>query len=321
MDYPCPLMPGRQLAVIRDSQVARLVILIGLIVSCTAPRARPMSGAASSTVSPVPRPGSAAPAPDAPVSRRTGTPSAQSNAGSPPIVFLDPGHGGEDTGTIGLTEDGMVVEEKTVALALALRTAGRLRAAGIGVVLSRTDDRLPGAQPSDYTADGTTLTADGVLADLQRRIDRANASGARVLLSIHLNAYDDPSVRGTETFYDPSRPFASESYRFARLVQTSVVQALRQNGYDTPDRGVSDDTDLIADRLGALDPSYHHLVLLGPGVPGQLRPSTMPGALNEVFFLTNPAEATAAATTDMQDLIAAAYAQAIEQFLRGARSP
>lgn len=234
---------------------------------------------------------------------------------APVLVFLDPGHGGVDPGTVGTTEDGTVVEEKTIALALALQTAADLRRDGVGVVLSRTNDSLPGSTPQDYTSDGTSLTPDGVLADLQRRIDRANASGARVLLSIHMNGFDDPSIGGTQTFYDGARPFSDQSKRFATLVQENVVKALRGQGYDVPDRGATDDQQLQAESLGSLSGNYNHLVLLGPGVPGRLRPSRMPGALCEVLFLSNPAEATAASKPDVQAAVAAAFTDAIEQFL------
>jgi N-acetylmuramoyl-L-alanine amidase len=236
---------------------------------------------------------------------------------SRPVVFIDAGHGGVDTGTIGTTSDGTQVEEKNMALALALQTAADLRNAGYNVVLSRTDDSLPGSQPSDYTDGGTTLTASGVLHDLQRRIDRANASGAKLLLSIHLNAFSDPSIAGTQTFYDGARPFAAQSERFAALVQNNIVGALHADGYSFPDRGVTDDQDLQAESLGALSGDYNHIVLLGPAVPGQLQPSQMPGALCETLFLSDPAEATAVVQSQVQQVIAAGYAKAVEEYFQG----
>lgn len=269
-----------------------------------APATSSGSGRVPTTSTPNPTASSRAPAP-------TSSPAPV----HPAKVFLDPGHGGVDTGTIGYTDDGTVVEEKTIALAIALKTAGLLERDGISVELSRTNDSLPGSSPADYVSDGTMLTPDGVLDDLQRRIDRANASGASVLLSIHLNAYDDPSIGGTETFYDSSRPFAAQNERFASLIQNDLIASLRANGYDTPDRGIADDQDLITDRFGTLGADYHHLVMLGPGVPGHLHPSKMPGALSESLFLSDPAEATAANQSSMQDLIAGSYARAIEQFL------
>jgi N-acetylmuramoyl-L-alanine amidase len=227
------------------------------------------------------------------------------------IVFIDPGHGGVDNGATGTTIDGETVYEKTIALALAQRTATKLRAAGYKVVLSRTTDALPGLLASDLTPDGQSLTDQGVLNDLQRRIDRANASGAKFLLSIHLNANDDPSVSGTTTYYDSTRTFAAANLQFAQLVQTDLISGLRAKGYTTPDLGVLDDTDLDGNDLGVLPGTYNHLVLLGPASPGQLRPSLMPGALNESLFLSNVSEATAATQAAMQDLLASGYARAI----------
>lgn len=235
---------------------------------------------------------------------------------STPVVFLDPGHGGIDSGTIGTTSDGTEANEKTIALAIAQRAADHLRRDGLTVVLSRTDDTLPGAVASDYTPDGTELTPDGVLADLQRRIDLANASGASVIFSIHLNSFSDPSVGGTQTFYDSSRPFGDESQRFASLIQSTLVSALQAAGFTTPDRGVTGDQELQTESLGAVDPAYNHLILLGPEIVGRLRPSEMPGALTEVMFLSDPTEVEAVIDPVTQEIIATAYATAIEQFLR-----
>jgi N-acetylmuramoyl-L-alanine amidase len=232
----------------------------------------------------------------------------------PAVVFLDPGHGGVDTGTIGTTEDGTAIDEKTVTLALAQRAAAKLEVKGFPVVLSRTDDSLPGSTADDYTGDGIALTPQGVLADLQRRIDRANASGARVMLSIHLNGFDDPSVRGAETFYDSARVFGTQNARFAGLIQSTLIAALQGQGYDTPDRGITDDSLLSGSEFDSL-PDYNHLIVLGPGVLGALRPSTMPGALCESLYLSNPVEASAAVDPAVQDLIATAFTQAIARFL------
>jgi len=234
-------------------------------------------------------------------------------------AFIDPGHGGVDDGATGVTSDGRPVAEKTITLAIALQTAAMLEADGFRVALSRTDDSLPDLQPGDLTAEGDALTPDGVLHDLQRRIDRANASGARVLLSIHLNSFDDPEVGGAETIYDASRPFADQNLQFAQLVQQHVVAALHQAGYPVEDRGVVNDSDLVGgESLGVLPASYHHLVLLGPELPGLVNPSQMPGALSEPLFISNPKEATLATNPAIQQALARAYADAIEAFLRGA---
>ncbi|HUZ00937.1 MAG TPA: N-acetylmuramoyl-L-alanine amidase [Thermomicrobiaceae bacterium] len=232
------------------------------------------------------------------------------------VVFLDPGHGGIDSGTTGIAADGTLVEEKTVVLQIALRTAQRLRSDGVTVVLSRTSDQDPCATPSDYTADGTAFTPDGEVADLQCRIDKANASHAQALVSFHMNTFADPSVGGTTTFYDSTRSFAARSQQLAQLIQQSVIGSLHGQGFTTPDRGVVDDTQLQVETINGQPSSYNHLDLLGPVLPGKIDPpSAMPGALCEIFFLSDSSEATAAADPAMQDLLAGAFATAIEQFL------
>ncbi len=241
------------------------------------------------------------------------------NVGSgqvPVLAYIDPGHGGVDVGTQGATPDGQTVYEKNVSLAIALKTQRILRDDGIGAVLSRPSDALPDLSPTDYTADGRLLTPDGLLHDLQNRINRANSSGALVLLSIHLNAFSDPAVGGSETFFDADRPFSDDNQRFAKLVQGAVAVALHDSGYNSTDRGIADDTTLESDGFGALGVPYPHLVLLGPAVPGRLKPSQMPGALSEPLFLSNPSEAAIAAKPEVQEALARAYANAIEQYLR-----
>jgi N-acetylmuramoyl-L-alanine amidase len=232
------------------------------------------------------------------------------------LVYLDPGHGGVDPGTSGTDVHGTEIHEKTITLEIARLTATRLQNDGIGVALSRSDDSTPDAVATDFTADGGGFTPDGVLHDLQHRVDRANASGAQVLLSIHFNAFTDPSIGGAETFYDSSRPFADQNERFARLVQEAVVSGLLSRGVSVVDRGVADDDSLSGEDLGTLGGAYRQLVLLGPPIAGKLRASQMPGALSEPLFLSNPADATAAGRPDVLAALANGYADAIEKYLR-----
>jgi hypothetical protein len=62
--------------------------------------------------------------------------------------------------------------------------------------------------------------------------------------------------------------------------------------------------------------SYNHLLLLGPAAPGFFTtPSTMPGAVIEPLYLTDPYEGSIADSPRGQQVIAHGIATAIEQYL------
>jgi N-acetylmuramoyl-L-alanine amidase len=90
----------------------------------------------------------------------------------PPLVMLDPGHGGKDPGAIGVSG----TFEKHVALASALELKRHLESGGrYRVELTRTRD---------------------VFIPLDDRVARAQARGAALFVSMHADALPDPTVRG-----------------------------------------------------------------------------------------------------------------------------
>ena len=90
-------------------------------------------------------------------------------------VFIDAGHGGRDPGT-----NHNNVLERAVSLDVALTLGRLLEANGLDVVYSRTADKA---------------------VSLRERTAMANAAGADLFVSIHVNANDDASVQGFETYY------------------------------------------------------------------------------------------------------------------------
>lgn len=232
-------------------------------------------------------------------------------------VFIDPGHGVPDPGTHGQTTAGNTVYEKDLTLATARKLTTILRADGYGVVLSRTrDGSVAPLAPGD--APGGVYSVDGDHKDLVARVACANASHAQLLVSLHFNGFDDPSVGGTETFYDDARPFTPQNLTLAQLVQTSLMAQFGAAGWTIPDRGAAADSTDDEPTLSAAAAAYPHLLLLGPAQPGYLdHPSTMPGVLCEPLFLTDPAEADVAASAAGQQAIARGIARGIEQFAQG----
>ena len=119
---------------------------------------------------------------------------------------------------------------------------------------------------------------------------------------------------GCVTAYDPARPFAAGNLRLARLVQSDVLAAMNAQGWQIPDGGVQPDQGL-GSSLTPADLAYGHLLLLGPAEKGYVStPSTMPGALVEPLFITDPFEGSIAASSRGQQIIAAGLARAIEQY-------
>jgi N-acetylmuramoyl-L-alanine amidase len=90
---------------------------------------------------------------------------------------IDAGHGGHDSGTIGV--DGL--EEKDVVLDVALRLGKLLHdRLGSEIIYTRSDDTF---------------------IPLETRTAIANKSQADLFLSIHANSSRDSTARGVETYY------------------------------------------------------------------------------------------------------------------------
>ena len=93
-------------------------------------------------------------------------------------VVIDAGHGGHDTGAVGLK---MKVQEKDLNLTVAKQLAAKIQAAypEVTVVLTRDTD---------------------VFLPLQKRADIANKNHADLFISIHTNAAENRNAQGAETF-------------------------------------------------------------------------------------------------------------------------
>ncbi|HLJ66834.1 MAG TPA: N-acetylmuramoyl-L-alanine amidase, partial [Chloroflexota bacterium] len=230
-----------------------------------------------------------------------------------PTVFIDAGHGGIDTGAVTFF-NGTYVDEKTLNLAVARDLAVRLHAAGDRVVLARTGDTAVARLRPGYMQ-SSSYTARGARAEIQARVDCANAARAQLLLAIHFDAFYDPYVGGTETLYDGARPFAARNRRLARLVQQALVSAFHRRGWQVPDRGAQPDSTAGTPALTAQGAAYGHLLELGPAVRTWFnRASRMPGVVVEPVFISNDAEVAIATSRQGQQIMAMALARAISEY-------
>lgn len=177
-------------------------------------------------------------------------------------VAIDPGHGPEDPGERGPA--GSVEADAAFLLASAL--ASELGRRGAKAALLRASDESP--SPSERAA-------------------RANAQGADVCLSIHLNAHPDPAAEGTTCFYfGTESTFSPAGQRLAELIQEEIVA-----------------------RTGLRDCRIHPLSI------SLLRETRMPAVQVEPCFITNPREERLLAEEGFRVDLAIAVAQGLDRFL------
>ena len=210
-----------------------------------------------------------------------------------PLVVLDPGHGGDDQGAKGPGSE----LEKDVTLAVARATAAALQAAGVTARLTRDGDET---------------------VSLTDRTALANRLQATVFVSIHANASPARGAHGAETYYmsadasdaqaaqSAARENASASPDTVQLILWDLAHVANLNNSARLARS-------IQERLNALQGIKDRGIRQAPFVV--LTGATMPAALVEVGFLSNPEEAARLALPDTQQQIAAALADAIVAYL------
>lgn len=132
-------------------------------------------------------------------------------------IVLDPGHGGEDVGSLDNSE---TIYEKTLTLKTAQAVAKTLKAAGVNVVMTRTKN-------SEYTS----------LDDIASLTNKKNAD---LFISFHYDNYDYVNeAEGFTTYY-----YYPDSEKFATTIHSQLADAdsLYDRGVKTENYQVIRDT-------------------------------------------------------------------------------
>ena len=134
---------------------------------------------------------------------------------SVPTVILDPGHGGEDGGAVGI--DGII--EKDINLAISLKLKNLLEASGHKVIITRDKDI------AIYDNDASTLR-EKKRSDLKNRMNiiNSNKNPDTIFVSIHQNKFPNPKYFGTQIFYSVND---NKSQELAEKIKESVVGLLQ----------------------------------------------------------------------------------------------
>ncbi|HOK42886.1 MAG TPA: N-acetylmuramoyl-L-alanine amidase [Thermoclostridium caenicola] len=191
------------------------------------------------------------------------------------MVILDPGHGGEDPGAVSNYSG---IAEKDINLRIALMLKEYLEADNYRVIMTREEDVL------NYKP-GTKNITEKRRQDLTARRKLIDSSGADIVVSIHLNKFEEPQYYGAQTFYPPG---SAESERLAVCVQN----ALREN----------------------VDPSNNRKALVKKERIVILRDLVVPTVLVECGFLSNSQEEALLRTVDYQEKIARAIKKGIDDY-------
>jgi N-acetylmuramoyl-L-alanine amidase len=202
-------------------------------------------------------------------------------------VVLDPGHGGTDTGAV-YNKNGIYLREKTEVLEVAYLLKGLLQD-GYGpyyrVCMTRTSDSETLSNSARYTY--------------------ANTTGAKVLVSIHMNGSSDPNVDYTTTLFGKWQ----KDKAFAYSIFGDNVNPPKIN---PPTYGLR--TLLAANGTG------NHIATKMPYsyASGVLLKSNMPATIAETVFITNTDEAKLLSdgTGERERQIAAALEKGINNYLK-----
>ena len=217
-------------------------------------------------------------------------------------IVIDPGHGGHDSGTLGV--DGIM--EKDVVLDVALRLGKLLHDhLGAEIIYTRSDDTF---------------------IPLETRTAIANKAQADLFLSVHANSSKDETARGVETYYlnftsDPTaldvaarenavsdqsvselstmvkkitlKDKIDESREFAQDVEQSLYSGLERGNAGLRNRGVK---------------KAPFVVLIG---------ANMPSILTEISFVTNPDDANKLRTGDYRERVAESIYKGVARYAQG----
>lgn len=132
---------------------------------------------------------------------------------SVPVIILDAGHGGIDSGCVSVNG----AEEKDINLSILLKLREMLRATGFEVQVTRDTDR-------SIHDTGVTGLGNQKRSDMENRLKIINSYENAVFVSIHQNQFTDPKYYGAQMFY-PSE--SSESEHLAQIMQSNFVMLLQ----------------------------------------------------------------------------------------------
>ena len=217
------------------------------------------------------------------------------------IIIIDPGHGGLDSGTVGV--DG--TQEKDVVLAEGLRVRKALQARGYTVHMTRDTD---------------------VFIPLRERVNIARSWHADLFISVHADSNPDPNVEGLSVYTLSERGSDKEAAALAaKENQSDIIAGVDLSGdnsvvapilIDLAQRDTMNKSSRFAET--AISTLSHATDIL-PRQPHRsgalvvLKAPDVPAVLIELGYLSNVHDAEQLQTSIWRDGVADAIAAAVDR--------
>lgn len=228
--------------------------------------------------------------------------------GRRPVVVIDPGHGGEDTGAISANK----IYEKDVVLGISREMKKRLEDLGCQVRMTRNED---------------------IFIKLQERTAIAQRAGADIFVSIHANSVPEGSStkpRGAEIFILSKTGASSEATRLLEEKENNAdnVGGVKMSSSKEINNVLMDmvqnQTLVDSSRLGrlVLNQVGKHIPLHKRYVDRAnfvvLRSPDIPSILVEAGFMSNPQDEALLRSGAFQRKMGHAIADGVKQYLNAA---
>ena len=222
-------------------------------------------------------------------------------------IVIDAGHGGHDSGTLGVGG----IEEKDVVLDVALRLGKLLhQRLGAEIVYTRADDTF---------------------IPLEDRTAIANKAQADLFISVHANSSQDASARGVEVYYlnftsDP------EAMRVAGRENAVSTQSVHELSDLVKKIALKDKIDESRELAADVDESLYaglakgNVSANGGGFKNRgvkkapfvvLIGANMPSILAEISFVTNPADASQLRLPEYRERVAESLFAGVAKYAGG----
>jgi N-acetylmuramoyl-L-alanine amidase len=212
-------------------------------------------------------------------------------------IVIDPGHGGKEVGAIGpgglMEKDVNLIVAKKLAASIAAKTGAR-------VVLTRDEDAL---------------------VSLDQRTGIANQYHADLFLSVHMNAAVVKDAKGSETYFlslEASDELARKAAETENTAATQPTPAADLNLilWDLAQQQYVHESNRLAvaiqEEMNSATGVQNRGVKQAPFKV--LVGATMPAALVEVGFITNPQEETKLQSEEFQTLMVDALTRAVVRY-------